>query len=160
MRNTILLLFFCQLLVAQVDFAPELMWKDFGRSLNLDEPYQLTWLSKERKNVPKGEIIKKTHKSKTVYPGVIRDYWIYVPANYDKKTESNLIIFQDGEWYLFGDEFKAGIAFDNMMRFGLIPQTIGVFINPGDTQLILIFFLAYSIARLFEKATIPAFEAE
>jgi hypothetical protein len=32
-------------------------------------------------------------------------------------------------------------------------------IKPGATQLILIFFLAYSKAKLFEKAKIPAFEA-
>ena len=132
MKYISLLLFFPQLILAQVDFDPESMGKDFQRSLNLDEPYRLTWLSKEREGVPKGQTIKKSHKSKTIYPGVNRDYWIYVPANYDKKTESNLIIFQDGEWYLFGDDFKAGIALDNMISFGLIPQTIGVFINPGD----------------------------
>ncbi len=132
MRHNILLLFFYQFLTAQVDFDPESMRKDFQRSLNLKEPYKLTWLSKERKGVPKGETIKKTHKSKSIYPGVYRDYWIYIPANYDKDVESNLVIFQYGEWYLFGEDFKAGIALDNMISFELIPQTIGVFINPGD----------------------------
>lgn len=132
MKYITLLLFFPQLILAQVDFDPESMRKDFQRSLNLDEPYQLTWLSKEREGVPKGQTIKKSHKSKTIYPGVNRDYWIYVPANYDKKTESNLIIFQDGEKYLFGDDFKAGVTLDNMISLGLIPQTIGIFINPGD----------------------------
>lgn len=132
MKYISLLLFFPQLILAQVDFDPESMGKDFQRSLNLDEPYRLTWLSKEREGVPKGQTIKKSHKSKTIYPGVNRDYWIYVPANYDKKTESNLIIFQDGEWYLFGNDFKAGVTLDNMISLGLIPQTIGIFINPGD----------------------------
>ena len=32
--------------------------------------------------------------------------------------------------------------------------------KPGETQLMFIFFLAYSIAKLLENATIPAFEAE
>ena len=131
MKYITLLLFFSQLIFSQVDFDPESMRKDFQRSLNLDEPYQLTWLSKEREGVPKGQTIKKSHKSKGIYPGVNRDYWIYVPANYDKKIESNLIIFQDGEWYLFGDDFKAGVTLDNMISLGLIPQTIGIFINPG-----------------------------
>ena len=31
--------------------------------------------------------------------------------------------------------------------------------NPGETQFTFIFFLAYSIAKLFEKATIPALDA-
>ena len=35
-------------------------------------------------------------------------------------------------WYLFGDDFKAGVTLDNMISLGLIPQTIGIFINPGD----------------------------
>ena len=78
------------------------MRKDFKRGINLNEPYQFTWLSKQRRGVPKGETIKKSHKSKTIYTGVNRDYWIYVPVDYDKKVESNLIIFQDGEWYLYG----------------------------------------------------------
>ena len=42
----------------------------------------------------------------------------------------------------------------------LILSVIAVWIKPGETQLIVIFFLAYSKARLFEKATMPAFEAE
>ena len=37
---------------------------------------------------------------------------------------------------------------------------MSVLIKPGETQLILIFFFAYSIAKLFEKATVPAFDAE
>ena len=41
-----------------------------------------------------------------------------------------------------------------------ILSVISVFINPGETQLMFIFFLAYSMAKLLEKATIPAFDAE
>ena len=46
------------------------------------------------------------------------------------------------------------------LNSSLILSVISVFIKPGETQLILIFFLAYSIAKLFENATIPAFDAE
>ena len=45
------------------------------------------------------------------------------------------------------------------LNSSLIFSVISVFIKPGDTQFILIFFLAYSIANDFEKATIPALEA-
>ena len=45
------------------------------------------------------------------------------------------------------------------LNSSLILSVISVLINPGETQLILIFFFAYSIAKLFEKATIPALEA-
>ena len=55
----------------------------------------------------------------------------------------------------------AGILFINIFLYSSgILSVISVFIKPGETQLILIFFFAYSRAKLFEKATIPAFEAE
>lgn len=132
MRILFKFLIFPCLLSAQVDFDPDLMKERFTKSMTIDEPYKLTWLSKKRADVKEGKIIKKNHISEKFYPGVKRDYWIYIPSNYDKKKESNLIIFQDGEGYLFSKTFQAGTALDNMTHFGLIPQTIGVFINPGD----------------------------
>ena len=39
-------------------------------------------------------------------------------------------------------------------------KNISVFMNPGETQFMFMFFFAYSMAKLFEKATIPALEAE
>ena len=45
------------------------------------------------------------------------------------------------------------------LNSSLILSVISVFIKPGETQLMLIFFFAYSIAKVFENATIPAFEA-
>ena len=37
------------------------------------------------------------------------------------------------------------------LKSSLILSVISVLIKPGETQFILIFFLAYSIAKLFEK---------
>ena len=45
------------------------------------------------------------------------------------------------------------------LKSSLILSVISVLIKPGETQLILIFFFAYSIAKVFENAIIPAFEA-
>ena len=56
--------------------------------------------------------------------------------------------------------FPEGILFKEFfLNSSLILSVMSVLINPGDTQLILIFFFAYSIAKLLEKATIPAFDA-
>ena len=53
-----------------------------------------------------------------------------------------------------------GILFIKIfLNSSLILSVISVFIKPGDTQFTLIFFFAYSIAKLFEKAIIPALEA-
>ena len=45
------------------------------------------------------------------------------------------------------------------LNFSSILDVIEVLINPGEIQLIFIFFFAYSIARLFDIATMPAFDA-
>ena len=45
------------------------------------------------------------------------------------------------------------------LNFSSILSVIAVLINPGEIQLMLIFFFAYSIAKLFDIATIPALDA-
>ena len=45
------------------------------------------------------------------------------------------------------------------LTFSAIFIVISETINPGDTQFTVIFFLAYSIAKLFYIPIIPAFEA-
>ena len=53
-----------------------------------------------------------------------------------------------------------GILLINIfLKSSLILSVISVLIKPGETQFIFMFFFAYSIAKLFEKATIPALEA-
>ena len=53
-----------------------------------------------------------------------------------------------------------GILFIKIfLNSSLILSVISVLIKPGETQLMLIFFFAYSIANVFENAIIPAFEA-
>ena len=46
------------------------------------------------------------------------------------------------------------------LTLSAIPFVISETINPGETQLTVIFFLAYSIARLFDIPIMPALEAE
>jgi hypothetical protein len=41
--------------------------------------------SEEHEGVPRGKITKYTWKSE-IFPGTVRDYWIYVPAQYDFRT--------------------------------------------------------------------------
>ena len=51
----------------------------------------------------------------------------------------------------------AGILLINFVLYSSgILSVISVFIKPGETQFILIFFFACSRAKLFENATIPA----
>jgi enterochelin esterase family protein len=95
------------------------------------EPYELSEDSKQKENVSEGKIVKHRLENSKVYPGTRRDYWIYVPAQYDASKPAALMVFQDGSLYLF-DMMQANIVLDNLISKDEIPVIIGVFINPGD----------------------------
>jgi hypothetical protein len=48
------------------------------------DDYTLGPDSMEHSDVPKGKVTQHTWKS-TIFPETVRDYWIYVPAQYDPK---------------------------------------------------------------------------
>ena len=82
-------------------------------------------------NVPKGTVTQHKWTSK-IFPGTIRDYWIYVPSQYKPDKPSPVMIFQDGGGYIRDDgQSRAPIVFDNLIHKNEMPATIGIFINPG-----------------------------
>jgi enterochelin esterase family protein len=93
--------------------------------------YQLGPDSLEQPGVPKGSVTKYTWTSK-VFPGTVRDYWVYVPARYDGNTPPCVMVFQDGGAYVnLKGEFRVPTVFDNLIHKKDMPATVGVFINPG-----------------------------
>lgn len=89
--------------------------------------------SQRQAGVPKGTVTKHVWKS-TVFPNTIREYYIYVPAQYDGKgSAAALMVFQDGHTYVKEDgDFRVPIVFDNLIHQKAMPVTIGLFINPGQ----------------------------
>ncbi|HEX3997599.1 MAG TPA: alpha/beta hydrolase-fold protein [Pirellulales bacterium] len=87
--------------------------------------------SERHDGVPKGTVEHHEWKSK-IYPDTIREYWVYVPKQYDPAHPACLMVFQDGHAYVneHGD-FRAPIVFDNLIDKRQMPVTIGLFINPG-----------------------------
>jgi enterochelin esterase family protein len=81
--------------------------------------------------VPRGIITTHRHIGTGAFPGVARDWSLYVPAQYDPAQPANLVVFQDGRFYL-SDDFNAPAVFDNLIARGEMPVTIGVFVEPGD----------------------------
>ena len=93
--------------------------------------YKLGPDSKPQPDVPKGTIHHDVWQSE-IFPGTTRDYWIYVPAQYDKEEVACLTVFNDGRSYVSETgSFRTPTVFDNLIHRGDIPVTIGVFINPG-----------------------------
>src|SRR5436190_109110 len=71
---------------------------------------------------PKGEVAKYTFDKSKVYPGTVRDYWVYVPMQYDPSKPACVHVNQDGI------QFNAPAVFDDLIYKKEMPVTIGVFI--------------------------------
>jgi gluconolactonase len=81
--------------------------------------------SVEQAGVPKGEVLKFSFSASGIFPGTTRDYWVYVPAQYQPGHPACVYVNQDGiQW-------KAPTVFDNLIAKKEMPVTIGVFVTPG-----------------------------
>ena len=96
-----------------------------------DEDYKLGPDSMRQDGVPQGTVTKDVWHSK-VFPETVRDYWVYVPKQYDGNKPACVMVFQDGIVYVSetGD-FRVPVVFDNLIHKREMPVTIGIFINPG-----------------------------
>ena len=95
------------------------------------EEYTLGPDSQRQPGVPQGKVVKRTLTSK-IFPGTVRDYWIYVPAKYNPSRPTAFMIFQDGGGFVTDEgRWRAPIVFDNLIARKEMPPTIGIFINPG-----------------------------
>src|SRR5262245_24063322 len=77
---------------------------------------------------PKGEVTKFTFEDSKIFPGTVRDYWVYVPKQYDPAKPACLHVNQDGV------QFKAPEVFDRLIASGEMPVTIGVFVMHGRVK--------------------------
>ncbi len=97
------------------------------------QQYPLGPDSQRHGGVPRGAVEKFTWTSHgPFFPGTERDYWVYVPAQYNASKPACLMVFQDGAAYLKEDgDWRVPVVFDNLIQQGAMPVTIGVFVNPG-----------------------------
>ena len=59
---------------------------------------------------PKGEVTKYTFDQSKIFPGTVRDYWVYVPKQYDPAKPACLYVNQDGIQY------NAPAVFDELIH--------------------------------------------
>ena len=101
--------------------------------LSAADDYKLGPDSLRQVGVPGGEVIKMPPwTNSAIFPGTFREWWIYVPKQYDGSTAANLMVFQDGASYAnTNGQYRVPVVFDNLIAKKEMPVTIGVFINPG-----------------------------
>ena len=101
--------------------------------LRAADDYKLGLDSQPQPGTPAGTVEKFTFKTSQVFPGTERDYWVYVPKQYDPAKPAALMVFQDGGGYQSTNgSFRAPVVMDNLIAKKEMPVTIGVFINPGN----------------------------
>ena len=81
--------------------------------------------SKPQPGVPKGEVLKFEFTKSKIFPGTVRDYWVYVPAQYSPDKPACVHVNQDGI------QNQAPVVFDNLIAKKEMPVTIGVFVMHG-----------------------------
>src|SRR6266576_890916 len=76
----------------------------------------------------KGEVTKYTFEQSQIFPGTVRDYWIYVPKQYDPAKPACVYVNQDGV------QSNAPAVFDLLIHKKEMPVTIGVFVTHGRVK--------------------------
>jgi len=113
------------ILIAAVLFAQD------AKPVNEADLYTLGPDSQPQDGVPKGTVTKYRWVSQ-VFGKTERDYWVYVPAQYDKAKPIAVMVFQDGGSYMNDKgQFRTTVVFDNLIHKKEIPPIAGIFINPG-----------------------------
>ncbi|MBC8002768.1 MAG: esterase family protein [Opitutaceae bacterium] len=97
----------------------------FTHSLRAADDYVPGPDSKPQEGVPKGVVTKYSWTDSKIFPGTVRDYWVYVPAQYTTDKPACIFVCQDNVMY------SAPTVFDNLIHKKEMPVTIGIFIQPG-----------------------------
>ncbi|HEX5103634.1 MAG TPA: alpha/beta hydrolase-fold protein [Pirellulaceae bacterium] len=86
-------------------------------------------------DVPHGTIEQMPAWESKIFSDTIRDWSIYIPAQYKESQPAALMIFQDGERMRdINGRWRVPIVFDNLIARGEMPPTVAVFINPGHDK--------------------------
>jgi hypothetical protein len=94
--------------------------------------YTLTAESLPAAGVPKGRLEGPFEFRSRVIAGTVRQYWIYVPAQYTRSSPANVLVFQDGARAINpAGQLRVPQVIENLVHKKDIPVTIGVFITPG-----------------------------
>ena len=96
------------------------------------EDYPLGPDSLPQPGVPQGEVKKFSFETSKLFPGTTRDWWLYVPKQYDTAKPACAMVFFDGGGFAKPDSgFRVPVVFDNLIAKKDIPVTVGIFISPG-----------------------------
>lgn len=86
-----------------------------------------------QEGVPKGELRGPFNFHSKIIEGTVRQYWLFIPAQYEASNPASVLVFQDGFRATNPKgSIRAPQVMENLIARGDIPVTIGIFITPGN----------------------------
>ncbi len=96
------------------------------------QDFQASPDQEEKADVPHGTVTKMEPWHSKIFADTVRDWSVYVPAQYNSATPAPVMIFQDGHDYVGAKgHWRVPIVFDNLIARGDLPPIVAIFINPG-----------------------------
>ncbi len=97
-----------------------------------DETYSTPPESEKQEGVPEGRIEGPFDLSSRIFAGTTRQYWVYVPEQYQPDKPACTLIVQDG--LKCAEEWRLPQICDNLIHAKEMPVTIGIFVSPGEVK--------------------------
>lgn len=83
-----------------------------------------------KEGVPQGRLEGPFEFRSSIFAGTVREYWVYVPAQYDPAKPPCLMIVQDGLGAAMN--WRLPTVLDNMIHSGEVPVQLGLFVGHGS----------------------------
>ena len=96
----------------------------------MEEEYPVPPEGEVKAGVPQGKIEGPFEFRSSIFAGTVREYWVYVPAQYDPAKPPCLMIVQDG--LSMANNWRLPTVLDNMIHSGEIPVQLGLFVGHGS----------------------------
>ena len=86
-----------------------------------------------QEGVPKGELKGPFEFHSQILEGTVRQYWLFIPAQYEANQAASVLVFQDGQRATNPKgPIRAHQVMENLIAKKEIPVSIGIFITPGN----------------------------
>ncbi len=95
--------------------------------------YSLGPDSLAQEGVPTGKLLGPIDFHSDIISDTVRQYWLFIPAQYTANKPANLFVFHDGYRATHPNgSLRIPQVLENLIHKGDIPVTIGLFISPGN----------------------------
>jgi gluconolactonase len=96
----------------------------------MEDEYPVPPEGEVQDGVPQGKVEGPFEFRSSVFPGTVREYWVYVPAQCDAEKPPCLMIVQDGLG--MAKNWRLPTVLDNMIHSGEVPMQLGIFVGHGS----------------------------